>query len=149
MNPEDGFCRQIWNVRLVAMETSQRWDTCARMSNGHYFAILIFDWGIAGCERLDRPCDWLVLGAIGGFILGAGAAWVQRLDLPLSHGLVTAVGTYSAAQMIFIVVRLVSGNRSTVEVTNPSVVGGAGLIGGWIGRRLRAKGFVPSFERSS
>ena len=24
-----------------------------------------------------------------------------------------------------------------------------GAIGGWIGRRLRAKGFVPSFERSS
>ena len=93
-----------------------------------------------------------MLGAVGGFTLGAGcAAWVQRLDLPLSHGLVTAVGTYSAAQMIFIIVRLVSGN--TVNwfgaFFNLSVVGGVGLIGGWIGRRLRAKGFVPSFERSS
>jgi len=53
--------------------------------------------------------------------------------------------------MTFIVVQLVSGNSVNWfgAFFNLSVVGGVGLIGGWIGRRLRAKGFVPSFERSS
>ena len=45
-------------------------------SNGFaIFEIPDFDWGIVGWEPgLGRPAIWLVLGAIGGFILGA--AWL-------------------------------------------------------------------------
>jgi hypothetical protein len=138
------------------MKTSQRWDTAALRMGAMVSLIFAIPFSIGASWAASRDSTalaiWLVLGAIGGFTLGAGcAAWVQRLDLPLSHGLVTAVGTYSAAQMIFIVVRLVSGNSVNWfgAFFNLSVVGGAGLIGGWIGRRLRTKGFVPSFERSS
>ena len=138
------------------METSQRWDTAALRMGAMVSLIFAIPFSIGASWAASRDSTalaiWLVLGAIGGFTLGAGcAAWVQRLDLPLSHGLVTAVGTYSAAQMIFIVVRLVSGNSVNWfgAFFNLSVVAGVGLIGGWIGRRLRAKGFVPSFERSS
>ena len=47
------------------------------------------------------------IGATLGFLVGAGcAAWVQRVGFPLSHGLVTAGGTYAAAQAVFITVRL-------------------------------------------
>ena len=46
---------------------------------------------------------WLILGAIVGFVLGAGcAAWLQRTGTPLSHGLVTATATYLVAQAVFI-----------------------------------------------
>ena len=138
------------------METSQRWDTAALRMGAMVSLIFAIPFSIGASWAASRDSTalaiWLVLGAIGGFTLGAGcAAWVQRLDLPLSHGLVTAVGTYSVAQMIFIVVRLVSGNSVNWfgAFFNLSVVVGVGLIGGWIGRRLRAKGFVPSFERSS
>ncbi len=48
----------------------------------------------------------LSLAALLGFVLGAGvAAWTQQLRLPLKHGIICAVGTYVAAQAVFIVVR--------------------------------------------
>ena len=138
------------------METSQRWDTAALRMGAMVSLIFAIPFSIGASWAASRDSTalaiWLVLGAVGGFTLGAGcAAWVQRLDLPLSHGLVTAVGTYSAAQMIFIVSQLISSNSVNWfgAFFNLSVVGGVGRIGGWIGRRLRAKGFVPSFERSS
>lgn len=90
---------------------------------------------------------WLSLGAVIGFVLGAGcAAWVQRLDLPLSHALVTAIGTYVVAQTVFITIRLLRGSDVNwfASLFNLSVVSGAGLLGGVIGRQLRAKGFLPS-----
>ena len=82
-----------------------------------------------------------------GFVLGAGcAAWVQRRQLPLSHGLATAIGTYVLAQTVFITIRLLRGSDVNwfAALFNLSVVAGAGLIGGFLGQRLRSKGFVPS-----
>ena len=79
--------------------------------------------------------------------MGAGcAAWVQRRELPLSHGLATAMGTYVAAQTVFIVIRLIRGSDVNwfAALFNLSVVAGAGLIGGLLGQRLRSKGFRPS-----
>ena len=68
------------------------------------------DGGPPTAATTRRSAVWLNLGAVVGFVLGAGcAAWVQRVGFPLSHGLVTAVGTYLAAQAVFIVVRLVRG----------------------------------------
>ena len=89
---------------------------------------------------------FLVLGAVLGFVLGAGcAAWVQRVGFPLSHGIVTAVGTYVVAQTVFVLIRLVRGSevRWFALLFNLSVTLGAGLVGGVIGERLRAKGFRP------
>lgn len=86
-------------------------------------------------------------GAMLGFVLGSGcAAWVQRTGTPLSHGIVTASGTYLAAQAVFIVVRLIGGNSVNwfrVFFTLTLVVG-AGLIGGVLGNRLQRRGVVPS-----
>jgi uncharacterized membrane protein YfcA len=90
---------------------------------------------------------WLSIGAVCGFVVGAGcAAWVQRLDLPLSHALATAIGTYTVAQAVFIVIRLARGSDVNwfAALFNLSVVAGAGLIGGVLGRRLRARGYRPT-----
>ena len=89
-------------------------------------------------------------GAILGFVLGAGcAAWVQRVGTPISHGIVTASGSYLAAQAVFVVIRLVRGDEVNwfgVFFTLMLVVG-AGLIGGLLGSRLQARGFEPSINR--
>ncbi|MEL0283928.1 MAG: hypothetical protein VW964_05120, partial [Ilumatobacter sp.] len=93
----------------------------------------------------------LYLVFIGGFIVGGGcAAWVQRVGMPLMHGLVAAGATYAAAQAVLIVVELLTGD--SVDWFNVifqlTVVLGAGLIGGFLGGRLRARGMIPSQERA-
>ena len=84
------------------METSQRWDTAALRMGAMVSLIFAIPFSIGASWAASRDSTalaiWLVLGAIGGFTLGAGcAAWVQRLDLPLSHGLVTAVPFHDPA----------------------------------------------------
>lgn len=89
----------------------------------------------------------LSLAALVGFILGAGvAAWVQQLQLPLKHGIICAVGTYVAAQAVFIIVRAIRGNeiRWLAALFNLTAVAVAGLIGGGMGSALQRRGFTPS-----
>ena len=91
-------------------------------------------------------------GAMFGFVIGAGcAAWIQQAGTPLSHGIITASGTYLAAQAVFVLVRLIGGN--TVNwfrvFFTLSLVVGAGLVGGVLGERLQRKGFVPSSRRGN
>lgn len=88
--------------------------------------------------------------AMLGFVIGSGcAAWVQRVGTPLSHGVVTASGTYLAAQAVFVVIRLIGGNDVNLFriFFTLMIVVGAGLLGGVLGRRLQARGFVPSSWR--
>lgn len=129
-----------------------RWDRDALRAGALValvFAVpLSFAARWAADSRDDSPLAlWLSAGAAAGFVLGAGcAAWVERCGFPLSHGLVTAIGTYVAAQAVFVVVRLVGGNDVNwfAALFNLSVVAGAGLVGGLIGKRLQASGFRPS-----
>jgi len=89
---------------------------------------------------------WLTLGAIVGFVIGAGcAAWVQPLGTPLIHGIVTASVTYLLAQAVFVVVRFVRGEdvRWMALVFNLTVVVFAGLVGGMLGQRLTQQGLRP------
>jgi hypothetical protein len=103
-------------------------------------AALFVDEGEGGLGAL------LFFGTVLGFVLGGGcAAWLQRLDLPLSHGILTTMGTYLAAQAVLLVVALVRGsdiNLIAIMFTL-TLTAGAGLVGGFLGKRLRAKGFVP------
>ncbi|HUF96796.1 MAG TPA: hypothetical protein VMM60_01630 [Ilumatobacter sp.] len=101
----------------------------------------------AGSGDNSTLAVWLAVGAVCGFVLGGGcAAFAQRLDLPLSHGLATAIVSYTVAQAIFISLRLLRGADVNwfAALFNLSVVAGAGLVGGVLGGRLRAKGFRPS-----
>jgi hypothetical protein len=89
-------------------------------------------------------------GALFGFVVGSGcAAWVQRAGAPLSHALVTAAGTYLAAQAVFVALRLVTdGDVSWFRIVfTLNLVLAAGLVGGFLGNRLQAKGIEPSMNR--
>jgi hypothetical protein len=128
-----------------------RWDWDAIRAGGMVALVFAVPFSIAGRWAADSRDDstlaiWLNLGAVVGFVLGAGcAAWVQRVDLPLSHGLVTAIGTYLAAQAVFVTVRLIRGLdvRWFAVVFNLMIVLGAGAIGGLLGQTLRNRGVLP------
>ncbi len=88
----------------------------------------------------------LSFGAVIGFLLGAGvAAWHQQRGTPLSHGLVTAGGTYLAAQAVFVAVKLVRGDevRWSGVLFNLTVTLMAGILGGFLGSFLQQQGLTP------
>lgn len=130
---------------------SMRWDRDAIRAGASVALVFAVPFSIAARWAADSRDDstlavWLSLGAVVGFFLGAGcAAWVQRADTPLSHGLVTAVGTYLAAQAVFALVRALRGQdvRWFAIMFNLAVVLGAGLLGGLLGGKLRSKGVLP------
>lgn len=131
---------------------NQRWDIAALKAGAMVALVFAVPFSIAARWAADSRDDstlatWMSIGAVIGFTLGAGcAAWVQQRDLPLSHGLATAIGTYVLAQAAFITVKLLRDDdvKWFASLFNLSVVAGAGLVGGLLGSRLRAKGFRPT-----
>ena len=126
-----------------------RWDVDALRSGAAICLVLAIPFTLLGLVA-DGARTISFFGAVVGFIVGSGsAAWAQRAGTPLSHALVTAIGTYVAAQTVFVVLRLVTDrdvNWFGVFLTL-SIVSFAGLVGGFLGSRLQAKGFVPSSRR--
>lgn len=128
-----------------------RWDWDAIRAGGLVALVFAVPFSIAARWAADSRDDstlalWLTVGAVIGFVVGAGcAAWIQRTDMPLSHGLVTAAGTYLAAQAVFVVIRLVRGLevRWFAVIFNLTVVLAAGLVGGLLGQHLRNRGIEP------
>lgn len=128
-----------------------RWDVNAIRAGALVSLLFAVPFSVAARLAADDDrsalATWLVVAAIGGFVIGAGcAAWQQRTDTPLSHGMVTAGGTYLAAQAAFVVVRLA--RSETVNwfavLFNLSFVLLAGVVGGVLGQRLQASGWRPS-----
>jgi uncharacterized membrane protein YfcA len=107
---------------------------------------------VADHENRSGLAALLSLAALIGFVLGAGvAAWAQHLQLPLKHGIICALGTYVAAQAVFIIIRSIRGNevRWLAALFNLTTVAVAGLIGGALGGALHRRGFFPSSSRES
>jgi uncharacterized membrane protein YfcA len=133
------------------MAHSVKWDWDAIRAGGAVALVFAVPFSVAARWAADRTDPgslpvWLSLGAVLGFVLGAGcAAWVQRTGMPLSHGIVTAVGTYLVAQAVFATIRLIRGDdvHWFAIAFNLTVVLAAGLVGGLLGQKLRSRGFVP------
>ncbi len=130
---------------------NSRWDWAAIRAGAAVLLAFALPLAIAARIAADRDHDALAvafsIGATLGFLVGAGcAAWVQRVGFPLSHGLVTAGGTYVAAQAVFITVRLVRGEdvRWFGALFTLTWVLFAGLIGGLLGQRLKSAGVEPT-----
>lgn len=136
------------------MIDTARWDVPAMRSGAAVCLVFAVPFSIGARLAADHDNSSLAvllsLGAVAGFLIGAGcAAWLQRRRTPLSHGIVTAGVTYLAAQAVFVAVRLARSQSVgwAALVFNLTVVVGAGLAGGWIGQRLQDKGFAPSSQR--
>lgn len=135
-------------------DRAPNWDVVAIRAGAALALVIAVPLWIAASWSTDNE-NWgltalFTIGALIGFVLGAAcAAWLQRLRLPLAHGMVTAVGTYVAVQVLVTTYRLATGadiNWFGV-LFYVTVALGAGLVGGFIGLRLRAVGFIPSTER--
>ena len=132
-------------------EVIRRWDATALRAGASVALVFAVPCSLGARWAAEQRDDsalafWLSVGAVIGFVVGAGcSAWVQTVGLPLTHGLVTALATYSAAQAVFVTIRLLRGSEVNwfAALFNLSVVAGAGLLGGSLGGRLRAKGFRP------
>ena len=93
---------------------------------------------------------WLVLASLVGFVLGAGvAAWLQQRRLPYLHGMVCAMGTYLAAQAVFIAIKVARGGhvRWLGVLFTLTVVMFAGFLGGALGNALQRRGIQPTAVR--
>lgn len=138
------------------MAVSSKWDTTAIRAGAALallFAVPLWFAASWASNTRDSPALALVfsLGALVAFTIGAAcAAWIQQLRLPLAHGLVTAVGTYVAVQVVVSIYRLARGD--TINILNimffVTLAAFAGLIGGFLGLRLRTLGFLPSYQRT-
>lgn len=141
------------HVARIERVLPQRWDVDALRAGAAVCATLAVPFRIVAAivdtESGAFNALFFVL-FVGFFVVGAGcAAWVQRTGTPLSHALVTAIGTYALVEIVFIVIRLVRETQVpwfSIFFTL-SVISAAGVIGGFLGSRLQAQGFVPSSRR--
>ena len=128
-----------------------RWDITAMRAGAGVCLMFAVPFSIGASIAADADNSALAVllsvGAVCGFVVGAGcAAWLQQRQSPLSHGIVTAVLTYLAAQAVFVLIKLIRGDAVSwfAVFFNLSVVAGAGLLGGFIGSRLQQRGITPS-----
>jgi hypothetical protein len=128
-----------------------RWDWAAIRAGAVVSLVFAVPLAIASRIAAERDNTGLAIGlSIGatlGFLIGAGcAAWIQQVGFPLSHGLVTAAGTYLAVQAVFVTIRLVRGDevRWFGALFTLTFVLLAGLLGGLLGQRLQSAGIQPS-----
>lgn len=136
--------------------TERRWDIPAIRAGASVCLMFGIPFSLLGQWASGNDNGGLaalfVLCALGGFVLGAGvAAWVQTVDLPLKHAMVTASGTYLVAQTVFIAIRLLRGDDVNFfgALFNLTAVLFAGSIGGALGMYLRRQGMRPSTQRRS
>jgi hypothetical protein len=129
---------------------SMRWDWTAIGAGALVALVLGMPLAIGARLAADGDDEGLAIAlSIGATVaFGAGAAcaaWLQRNGTPLSHGLVTAGGTYGIVQAVLITVRLIRGQdvHWFSAVFTLTFVLFAGLIGGLVGERLRSAGSAP------
>jgi hypothetical protein len=133
------------------MSMSMRWDWSAIGAGALIAFVLGLPLAIGARIAADGDHEGVAIGlSIAATVaFGAGAAcaaWLQRAATPLSHGLVTAGGTYLVVQAVLIAVRLVRGEDVhwfSAAFTLTFVLF-AGLLGGLAGQRLRSAGIVPA-----
>lgn len=144
------------SARLAAIEATLpgRWDREAIVAGASVCLVLAVPFRLLAAAVGDSGGlnAFFFLIFLVFFVIGAGcAAWVQRSGTPMSHALVTAIGTYLAAEAVFVLVRLVRGTEVpwVALLFTLSIVSVCGVIGGLLGNRLQASGVRPSMHRQS
>jgi len=97
----------------------------------------------------DRRSGWtsvITLAILASLVLGSGvAAWHQRRNSPLSHGVVTSASVFIALQIVFSIVKVLQGDSIAwgriIVSLGLSLV--AGVCGGLLGSTLLRRGMEP------
>lgn len=153
--PRDTMDEMTEDDRVAQIEAvrPQRWDVDALRAGASVCITLAVPFrilaAVVGSDSGGLNALFFIL-FVTFFVIGSGcAAWVQRAGTPLSHALVTAIGTYVIVEAVFIAVRIARGTDIPwfAIFFTFSVISAAGLVGGFFGSRLQAKGFVPSSRR--
>jgi hypothetical protein len=127
---------------------TEQLDTRALSEGGIIAACIAVPAGVLGrilSDRQDQP-DWLwilVLFVLAGLVLGAGvSAWRQDRGLPLTHGVVTAVGVFVVVQAVGVVIRLIGGDGVSWSRVASSLLLSlmAGMVGGLLGSFVLSHG---------
>lgn len=132
-------------------ERAGRWDLPAIRAGASVALVFAVPLSIAArAVSGSGPAVLFSLGAALGFFLGAGvAAWHQQRGTPLSHGMVTATGTYVLAQAAFVAVKLARDgdvNWSGV-LFNLAITMTMGVFGGFLGSSMQRRGAFPQGRR--
>lgn len=128
-----------------------RWDTAAIRAGASVALVFAVPFSIAArlASGSTAAIVLVVLAAIGFLLGSAVAAWHQQRGMPLSHAMVTATGAYAIPQAVFVVIKLARGGdvRWSGVVLNLLVAVSFGLIGGFLGSSLQARGILPQGRR--
>ena len=127
------------------------WDVAALRDGVGVAALGAVPFGVIGRLVLDDDASGGTRGALALFsvlvlaalVLGGGvAAWRQRLGRPLSHGIATALVTFTVVQAVGIVRRLAAGDdiRWSRIVSSALLSLMAGTLGGLLGAFLQGRG---------
>jgi hypothetical protein len=126
-------------------------DRRALYEGGSVAAMIAIPAGILGkaLSDPDKDLGWLwilVVVVLAGLVLGAGvAAWRQQRGLPLTHGIIAAVGVFVIVQAIGVIVQLISGDSiSWARIASSLLLSlMAGTVGGVLGSLLLSRGVMP------
>ncbi len=134
------------------MALSEQLDLRALYEGASVAAMLAVPAGVLGRILSDDDNDlgwlWILVAIVlVGLVLGSGvAAWRQQKGLPLTHGVLTAVGVFVVVQALGIVVQLISGDSVNVSRIASSLLLSlmAGTVGGVLGTLLLSHGAPPT-----
>jgi putative membrane protein (TIGR04086 family) len=115
-------------------------------------AMIAVPAGVVGRVLSDRDSDFgwlwvLVVVVLVGLVLGSGvAAWRQEKGLPLTHGVLTGVGTFVVVQAIGVTIELIVGDDVNWTRIASSLLLSlmAGTVGGVLGSILLNHGAPPT-----
>jgi hypothetical protein len=133
------------------MALTEQLDGRALYEGASVAAMIAVPAGVLGRVLSDRRNElgWLwilVVIVLVGLVLGAGvAAWRQEKGLPLTHGIVTAVGVFVVVQAVGVVVQLIAGDSVNWSRIASSLLLSlmAGTVGGVLGSVLLSHGAPP------
>jgi len=140
-------------------ESPSRWDRAAIRAGGSVALVFAVPLSVAAriiagdgevSDGRTLIAVLLSFAAALGFLLGSSiAAWHQRVNTPLSHGILTAAIAYIAPQTVLVIVKLARGGDVSWGgvLFNLTVAVSMGTVGGFIGSAMRRRGVLPGGQR--